>query len=400
MTPAIPNSESLFHNNHGAQAISEGEAPEKKGGEDMDDQLQRAAVERLPTFRRVKLSLFGDDNDKKGRNSIVVDQEAAARKRVVDVTKLGALERHVFIERLITKVEEDNLRLLTKFKERIDRMTLLLGPPGCGKTTLLKALSGKLQNQSLKVTGEITYNGYKFNEFVPQKTSAYISQYDQHISEMTVRETLDFSARCQGIGNRADLMEEICRKEKQAGIIPEPDIDTYMKAISAEGLKRTLQTDYILKVVSRKDQAQYWHLHEQPHHFVSVDKLVNIFQEFHVGKKLREELSAPSDKSDTKKNALSFDKYSSRMELFKACMDREWLLIKRDAFVYVSRTLQVSSSNVTMGQVALAQRSLDYNDNYYWISVAALLGFWMIFNIGFTFALSYLEAPGRSRMTI
>ena len=40
-------------------------------------------------------------------------------------------------------------------------------------------------------------------EFVPQKTSAYISQYDLHIPEMTVRETIDFSARCQGVGSRA-----------------------------------------------------------------------------------------------------------------------------------------------------------------------------------------------------
>jgi ABC-type multidrug transport system ATPase subunit len=39
-------------------------------------------------------------------------------------------------------------------------------------------------------------------EFVPQRTSAYISQYDLHIGEMTVRETLSFSARCQGVGPR------------------------------------------------------------------------------------------------------------------------------------------------------------------------------------------------------
>ena len=31
------------------------------------------------------------------------------------------------------------------------RITLLLGPPGCGKTSLLKALSGNL-NKSLKVS--------------------------------------------------------------------------------------------------------------------------------------------------------------------------------------------------------------------------------------------------------
>lgn len=39
-------------------------------------------------------------------------------------------------------------------------------------------------------------------EFVPQRTAAYISQYDNHIGEMTVRETLAFSARCQGVGSR------------------------------------------------------------------------------------------------------------------------------------------------------------------------------------------------------
>ena len=52
------------------------------------------------------------------------------------------------------------------------------------------------------MTGEITYNGYKLNEFVPRKTSAYISQNDVHVGEMTVKETLDFSARCQGVGTR------------------------------------------------------------------------------------------------------------------------------------------------------------------------------------------------------
>lgn len=48
----------------------------------------------------------------------------------------------------------------------------------------------------------MTYNGAEMDEFVPQRTSAYISQYDLHIGEMTVRETLAFSARCQGVGAR------------------------------------------------------------------------------------------------------------------------------------------------------------------------------------------------------
>ena len=40
------------------------------------------------------------------------------------------------------------------------------------------------------------------DEFVPERTAAYISQQDLHIPELTVRETLAFSARCQGVGPR------------------------------------------------------------------------------------------------------------------------------------------------------------------------------------------------------
>nr|XP_018680590.1 PREDICTED: ABC transporter G family member 41-like [Musa acuminata subsp. malaccensis] len=66
---------------------------------------------------------------------------------------------------------------------------------------------------------------------------------------MTVRETMDFSACFQGAGNRAEIMKEVSQREKQAGIIPDPEIDTYMKAISLEGLDQSLQTDYILKIM-------------------------------------------------------------------------------------------------------------------------------------------------------
>ncbi|KAI7741346.1 hypothetical protein M8C21_029251, partial [Ambrosia artemisiifolia] len=128
------------------------------------------------------------------------------------------------------------------------RMTLLLGPPSSGKTTLLLALAGKLDS-SLKAEGEITYNGHKLNEFEPRKTSAYISQYDVHVGEMTVKETFDFAARCQGVGSKIELLAELARREKQAGIFPEADVDLFMKGTAIEGYESSLVTYYIIRIL-------------------------------------------------------------------------------------------------------------------------------------------------------
>ncbi|XP_062165228.1 pleiotropic drug resistance protein 1-like isoform X1 [Alnus glutinosa] len=127
-------------------------------------------------------------------------------------------------------------------------MTLLLGPPSSGKTTLLLALAGRLGSH-LKSSGGVTYNGHGMSEFVPQRTSAYISQHDLHIGEMTVRETLAFSARCQGVGPRYEMLVELSRRENEANIKPDPDIDILMKAVSLEGDEANVMTDYIIKIL-------------------------------------------------------------------------------------------------------------------------------------------------------
>ncbi|GAB2269455.1 transcription factor [Dionaea muscipula] len=129
-----------------------------------------------------------------------------------------------------------------------NRMTLLLGPPSSGKTTLLLALAGR-PDKDLKITGKVAYNGHEMHEFVPERTAAYISQHDVHIGEMTVRETLAYSARFQGVGNRYDMLAELSRREKEANIKPDPDLDLFMKAGAAEGQEENVITDYILKVL-------------------------------------------------------------------------------------------------------------------------------------------------------
>ncbi|CAL1399870.1 unnamed protein product [Linum trigynum] len=128
------------------------------------------------------------------------------------------------------------------------RLTLLLGPPSSGKTTLLLALAGRL-DPTLKVSGRVTYNGHDMHEFIPQKTSAYISQHDLHMGELTVRETLAFAARVQGVGFLHDMLAELSRREKAANIKPDPDLDVFMKAAATEGLESNVITDYTLKIL-------------------------------------------------------------------------------------------------------------------------------------------------------
>ncbi|KAI5669436.1 hypothetical protein M9H77_19289 [Catharanthus roseus] len=130
---------------------------------------------------------------------------------------------------------------------RPSRLTLLLGPPSSGKTTLLLALAGRLDH-GLKMSGRVTYNGHEMNEFVPQRTSAYVSQQDWHMAEMTVRETLEFSGRCQGPGYKHDMLMELLRKEKDAGIYPDEELDLFIKAV-ALGEQTSIISEYLMKIL-------------------------------------------------------------------------------------------------------------------------------------------------------
>ncbi|KAI3918979.1 hypothetical protein MKW98_017427, partial [Papaver atlanticum] len=263
--------------------------------EDDEEALIWAALERLPTYNRIRKGILTDDGKE---------------IKEIDIKNLGFQEKIQLIERLLKVADEDNEKFLLKLKNRIDRvgryenltidaeayaggralptilnyfanyvegclsfihilpsrkkpirilndisgvikpcrLTLLLGPPSSGKTTLLLALAGRL-DKNLEVSGKVTYNGHEMDEFVPQRTSAYISQYDLHIGEMTVRETLNFSARCQGAGTGYDMLAKLSRREKLANIKPDPDIDVYMKSAALEGQEASVVTDYILKIL-------------------------------------------------------------------------------------------------------------------------------------------------------
>ncbi|KAH1067706.1 hypothetical protein J1N35_032693 [Gossypium stocksii] len=271
--------------------------------DDEEEALRWAALERLPTYARVRRGIF--------RNMVGDCKE-------VDVSELELTDQRLLLERLVKSAEDDPEQFFDRMRKRIEavdlkfpkievrfqnltvesfvhvgsralptipnfifnmaeaflrqlriyqgrrskltilddcsgivrpsRLTLLLGPPSSGKTTLLLALAGRLGTH-LQMSGEVTYNGHGLKEFVPPRTSAYVSQQDWHVAEMTLRETLEFAGRCQGVGSKYDMLVELARREKNAGIKPDEDLDIFMKSLALGGNETSLVVEYIMKIL-------------------------------------------------------------------------------------------------------------------------------------------------------
>ena len=90
------------------------------------------------------------------------------------------------------------------------RMTLILGPPGCGKSVLLKALSGRLHKHNLSQDGDIKYNGEDIDstdKFLIPKVADYIEQTDTHAATLTVEETVLYAWKSSSGGHHRYLYE-------------------------------------------------------------------------------------------------------------------------------------------------------------------------------------------------
>ncbi|KAK9232151.1 hypothetical protein WN943_022394 [Citrus x changshan-huyou] len=196
--------------------------------EDDEEALIWAALEKLPTYNRLK-------------KGILTASTGAANE--VDVHKLGLLERQRLIDKLVKVADVDNEQLLLKLKNRVDRVGISLPEI-------------EVRFEHLNVEAEAYVGGralptfFNFCANLIERTAAYISQHDVHIGEMTVRETLAFSARCQGVGSRYDMLVELSRREKDANIKPDPDIDVFMKVLGLDVCADTMVGDEMLRGIS------------------------------------------------------------------------------------------------------------------------------------------------------
>lgn len=78
--------------------------------EDNDEDLKWAAIERLPTFDRMRKGMLKQALD----NGMIVHLP-------VDVTNLGMQDKKILLESMLKFVEEDNEKFLRKLRDRVDR---------------------------------------------------------------------------------------------------------------------------------------------------------------------------------------------------------------------------------------------------------------------------------------
>jgi len=126
------------------------------------------------------------------------------------------------------------------------RMTLVMGPPGCGKytalfyllcsfpphlpslcffpgkSTFLKALAGQLTIGSAHLDGDILYNGDSVSsgKYLVGKLAAYSEEKEQHAGTLTVRETLEFAWKITTGGHHS---YGIAKDAKSAEILDRDD---------------------------------------------------------------------------------------------------------------------------------------------------------------------------------
>lgn len=105
-------------------------------------------------------------------------------------------------------------------------MTALMGESGAGKTTLLNTLA---QRNVGIITGDMLVNGRPIDASFERRTG-YVQQQDLHIAEMTVRESLIFSARMRRKQAVSDE-EKIDFVEKIIDIL---DMGEYAEALVGE----------------------------------------------------------------------------------------------------------------------------------------------------------------------
>ena len=103
---------------------------------------------------------------------------------------------------------EEDIRLLCNVDGyfRPGRMCALMGESGAGKTTLMDVIA--MRKNSGNISGDIRINGFPQEKLSFRRCSGYVEQFDIQSPQLTVRETVLFSARLRLDFNRVKTDKE------------------------------------------------------------------------------------------------------------------------------------------------------------------------------------------------
>uniref|UniRef100_M4BPN9 ABC transporter domain-containing protein n=1 Tax=Hyaloperonospora arabidopsidis (strain Emoy2) TaxID=559515 RepID=M4BPN9_HYAAE len=135
--------------------------------------------------------------------SVVADVSVIERKSRTSHAELPSIYNS--IKHMLQKLTASRHVTKRLVLDRVDAVfepgtiTLLLGQPGSGKTSLMKVLSGQFPiENNITLEGDVLYNGRAMNELLPKlpQLVAYVPQTDEHFPALSVEETLEFAHAC------------------------------------------------------------------------------------------------------------------------------------------------------------------------------------------------------------
>ena len=98
----------------GAPDVFQRNSTRRHDAVDDEEELKWAAIERLPTYDRVR----------KGMLQQVMSNGRVVRNEI-DVTNLGAQDKKQLLESILKVVEDDNDKFLRRLRDRTDRLVAL-----------------------------------------------------------------------------------------------------------------------------------------------------------------------------------------------------------------------------------------------------------------------------------
>ncbi|XP_039685135.1 pleiotropic drug resistance protein 2 [Medicago truncatula] len=220
----------------------------------------------------------------------------------------------------------------------------------------------------------------------------------------TLEKDSDFSGCCLGVGTRYDMLTELSRREKEAGIKPDPEIDAFMKVTSIEV---TVEVDYKIRHTNIfirffRQLLAFFCVNQMPlplFRFIAVigrtRVVANTFGSITI--LVIFVLSGFTVSRDDIEPWMIWCHYASPMMYGMTAISINEFLDKR--WSAVTPNIDPRIDEPTVGKAFLKARGIFTEDYWYWISIRALIGFSLLFNVCFILALTYLD-PFRSSKSI